>query len=110
MEWIKEFGEVLLLFVVGGIFSVVKHGLKKEGKWNIWKSLTKFFVNIISGITLYVFLLSYKEWYGEYPQKIGVIMMVTYIGSRLIDLLVDKSFEGLRSMNIKDFIKHMLKL
>lgn len=109
MDKMKDLIEIIFWFVIMGIFSVLKHGLKKESKWNIWKSLSKFFVNVIAGVGFYSFLLSYNQWHGEYPQKIGVIMFVTYIGSRLIDLLVDKTLDGLRAMNIKDFLKHFFK-
>lgn len=110
MERFRGLGETLLLFIVMGIFSIIQSGLRKRSKWNIWKSLGKFFVNVVAGVGFYSFLLSYDGWHGEYPQKIGVIMLATYIGSRLIDLVVDKSFDALKRMDIKEFIKHMLKL
>lgn len=109
MEKFKDLIELIFLFGIMGIFSVLKHGLNKENKWNVWKALSKFLVNVIAGVGFYSFLLSYNPWHGEYPQKIGVIMFVTYIGSRLIDLLVDKTLDGLRSMNIKELIKHFFK-
>jgi len=110
MERFKEVGETFLWFIIMWIFSILQSGLSKADKWNIWKSLGKFFVNVVAGVGFYSFLLSYSSWHGNYPQKIGVIMLATYIGSRLIDLIVDKSFEALKTMNIKEFIKHMLKL
>lgn len=110
MDRFQGVGETILWFILMGVFSLLQSGLSKPEKWNVWKALGKFFVNVVAGVGFYSFLLSYKSWFGDYPQKIGVIMLATYIGSRLIDLLVDKSFDALKKMDIKEFIKHMLKL
>jgi len=110
MDRFKDIGETILLFVIMGIFTILKSGLSKQSRWDIWRSLSKFFVNIIAGVGFYSFLLSYKDWFGSYPQKIGVIMFTVYIGSRLIDLVVDKSFETLKGMNLKEIIKHLFNL
>ena len=106
----RDLVEVILLFLVMAIFSVAKRGLNREENWNIGKTLTKVFVNFIAGVSLYSVLISYDERFGDYPQKLGVAMFVTYIGSKVIDILVDKTFDNLSWKKIKEYLIKLIEL
>lgn len=88
------------IFLLMAVFTVMKQILVDEGQINWGKTFAKIFVNIIAGVGFYTFALSYKPWYGEYPQKIGVIMIVTYAGSKLIEIVVDKIYNFVRKKDI----------
>ena len=106
----RDLIEVILLFLVMAIFSVAKRGLNKVGNWNLARSLTKVFVNFIAGVSLYSMFISYDDWFGDYPQKLGIAMFATYIGDKIIDILVDKTFDNLSWEGIKNWIKKVLNL
>jgi hypothetical protein len=75
--------------------------LAEEGKVDWLRIIFKTVSNLIAGIALYSFLVSYKPWYGEYPQKTGIIIVLVYAGSRGIDLIADRL--------VKIIEKHMEK-
>lgn len=86
-KWVFEEGPI---FLAGAIFSAMKTILSDEGPIDWLKIIVRTVSNVIGGVALYSFLISYKPWYGEYPQKTGVIIVLVYAGSRGIDLLADK--------------------
>lgn len=110
MERFKSLAEDGIIFAVMGILSIMKELLAKDEPIEWGKIFTKFFINLVSGVGVYSFLLSYKEWYGEYPQKIGVIMFATYTGSKVIDLVVDKVYVWIKNGGIKEIIRKILDL
>jgi hypothetical protein len=98
------------IFLLMAVFTAMKQLLSDEGEINWRKTFAKIFTNLIAGVGLYSFLLSYKPWYGEYPQKIGVIMFVVYAGSRVIDIFVDKVFKWFKGIDMKEFIRKLFNL
>lgn len=110
MERWRALAEDGVLFLIMSIFAVMKQMIGTGGRILWGQALTKLFTNLVAGVGFYSFLLSYKEWYGEYPQKVGVIMFVVYTGSRVIDTLVDRMFMWLKKINFKELIKKLLEL
>jgi len=110
MERYRALAEDGVIFLVMAVFSVIKQILMDEEVIDWRKLFAKLFVQVVAGVGFYSFLLSYKPWYGEYPQKVGIIMIVTYMGSRLIDLVVDKTFKWIRKVDLKVLIKKLLEL
>jgi len=96
------------IFLLMSIFTALKQLLADDGEINWGKTFAKIITNLLAGVGIYSFLLSYKPWFHEYPQKIGVIMFVVYIGSRLIDLVVDKSFDWLKGVDFKAILRILL--
>lgn len=99
--------EVIIVFLVMAISSVARKGINKTSNWDIGKTLTKVFVNFIAGVSLYSLLLSYSGWFGDYPQKLGVAMFVTYIGEKVVDVAVEEVF---KKMSIEAIKKYILKI
>lgn len=106
MERYKVLVEEGAIFLLMSVFTVLKQLVSEEGSINWGKSFAKVFINLISGWSLYSFLLAYKPWYGEYPQKIGVIMFVVYGGTKLIDLTIDAVYK----LNFKEIVKRWMGL
>ena len=98
------------IFLLMAVFTAMKQILVDEGHIDWPKTFSKIFSNLFAGIGLYSFLLAYKPWYGEYPQKVGIIMIVTYTGSRLIDIIVDKFFVWLRNTDFKEIVRKIMNL
>jgi hypothetical protein len=86
-KWILEEG---VIFLAGTIFSAMKTLLGEEGEIMWLRIFLKAFSNLIAGVALYSFLISYKPCYSEYPQKTGVIIVLVYAGSRGVDLIAEK--------------------
>ena len=110
MERFKGLADTTFWFLLMGLLTIIKQGMKEEGKWDWRRALSKFFVNVIAGVGFYSFLLSYKPWYGEYPQKVGVIMVVVYAGSSLIDIVTDKLIDAFRNGWVKEIVKKLFNL
>ncbi len=110
----KKYLDVIIndgvIFLVMGILAVMKDMLSTNTELNWKKAVSKLFIKITVGVGFYSFLLSYKPWYGEYPQKIGVIMVATYMGDKIIDILVEKGYQFFKKFNIKVLIKKLLEL
>jgi len=98
------------IFLLMAVFTAMKQILVDDGEIDWTKTFSKIFTNIIAGVGFYSFLLAYKPWYGEYPQKVGIIMVVTYTGSKLIDIVVDKFFVWLRKTDFKEIIRKLMNL
>jgi hypothetical protein len=86
-KWLWEEG---LIFFAGSVFSAMKTLLGEEGEIDWFRILFKTISNVIAGIALYSFLIAYKPWYSEYPQKTGIIIVLVYAGSRGVDLVAEK--------------------
>lgn len=110
MDRLREFTEDSVIFLIMAIFSVMRNLIASDEPINWTKSIAKVFSNLVAGVGFYSFLLSYRPWYGEYPQKIGIIMVVTYTGSKLVDLLVDKLFIWLKGIDFKSIIRKLFDL
>lgn len=106
MERYQGIIEDIAIFVLMAVFSVIKQVVADDGEIPWKKVFTKIFSNFVAGAGFYSFLLAYKPWYGEYPQKVGVIMIVVYAGSRLIDVVVDAIYK----MDFKEIIKRWMNL
>ena len=99
-----------VIFIFMGIVAVMRDMLSKKDKI-YWHQLgLKFLTKVSTGVGLYTFLLSYKPWYGQYPQKIGVIMIAVYIGDKVIDIFMEKMFRWLYKFDIKTLIKKLFDL
>ena len=98
------------IFALMAIFTAMKQILADEGEVDWGRTIAKIFVNLVAGVGLYTFVISYKPWASEFPQKVGVIMIVVYVGSRLIDLFVDKLFIWVKNLDIKDIIRKLMNL
>ena len=110
MERYKGLLEDGAIFLLMAIFTAMKQMLSGDGEINWGKTFAKVISNLIAGIGIYSFLLSYKPWFHEYPQKVGVIMFVVYAGSRFIDLVVDKLFDWFKTTDFKEIIRILFKL
>ena len=44
----------------------------------------------MAGWGLYSLLVGYKEWFGNYPQKVFVIMSVVYVGFQVLESIKKK--------------------
>ena len=86
-KWLFEDG---LIFLAGSIFSAMKTLLGEEGQIDWLRIVFKTISQLIAGVALYSFLISYKPWYSEYPQKTGVIIVLVYAGSRGVDLISER--------------------
>lgn len=104
MERFRALAEDSLIFLVMAIFSVMREGLKSDKAINWRKTFMRVFTNFVAGVGFYSFLISYKPWFSQYPQKIGTVMVVVYAGSHLIDIVVDKIYEGITLENLKKLI------
>jgi hypothetical protein len=98
------------IFLLMAVFTAMKQILVDDGEIDWGRTITKIFVNLIAGVGVYSFLLSYQDWYGQYPQKVGIIMLVVYGGSRMIDLFVDALFKWLKNIDLKEVLKKLLNL
>lgn len=107
MERIRSIIETGSIFAIMAVFSVMKEALSKEGAINWKKSFMKGFVNFVAGVSFYSVLISYKPQIDNYPQRIGAIMFVTYIGSKLLDILVDRTYDFFKKENLKSFINKL---
>lgn len=104
MERLKSLVETGAIFTIMAIFAVMKDALSKDGVINWKKSFMKGFVNFVAGVGFYSAIIAYKPNLDNYPQRIFVIMFVTYIGSKLLDIMVDKVYESVTLDNIKKFV------
>ena len=98
------------IFLLMAVFTVMKQLLVEEGEINWSKSIAKVFVNFVAGVGFYTLLLSYQDWFGQYPQKVGVVMIVTYVGSKTIDIFVDKFYDWFKKFDFKDLIRRLMNL
>ena len=105
MERYRGLIETGAIFLVGAVMSAMKQLLADEGEIDWRKTFARVLSNILAGVGIYSFLLSYRPWFNEYPQKIGVIMFLVYVGSRLIDVLVDKLFDWIKYTNFKEILR-----
>ena len=110
MERYRGLVEDGFIFLLMAVFTAMKQLLAGEGEIDWRRTFAKIFVNMIAGVGIYSFLLSYKPWYGEYPQKVGVIMFVVYAGSRFIDLIVDKLFDWIKKTDFKELLRVLFNM
>ena len=110
MDRFRGLAEDSAIFLVMSIFSVIRTMISSDKPIEWGRSIARMFSNLVAGVGFYSFLLSYKEWYGEYPQKIGVIMFVTYAGSRVVDLFTDKIYTWIKKTDIRQLIKNIIDL
>lgn len=79
--------ETLLIFLVMGAFAVIMQINREERKVSFAKIFQKFYMNIIAGWGIYSALIGYEEWFGNYPQKVFIIMTVTLSGVKAFEYL-----------------------
>ena len=110
----KKYIDVIIndgvIFLLMGIVAVIKDMVGSEQKINWPKLWSKLFTKIAVGAGFYSFLLSYKPWYGEYPQKVGIIMIAVYVGDKIIDVIADKLFAFFKKFDLKTLIKKLFEL
>ena len=100
---IIEAGDAVILLIMA-VFTFLKQSIAGTGKIDFRKAAIKVFTNFVAGWGFYSFALAYDPWMGDPPQKIGVIMIVTYAGSHLIDVIVEKLYK----LDWKAFIRKWL--
>lgn len=110
MEKYRGIFEDGAIFLLMSLFTALKQILADEGEIDWPRTFAKVFTNLIAGVGIYSFLLSYKPWYGEYPHKVGIIMIVVYAGSRVIDVVVDKFFTWLTKTDFKEILRKLFGL
>jgi hypothetical protein len=100
---IMEAGDAIILAIMA-LFTFLKQSINEAGKINWTKGLIKVFTNFVAGWGFYYAIIAYWSELSEYPQKVPAIMIATYAGSRLIDVVVD----ALYRINIKEILKKWL--
>jgi hypothetical protein len=100
---IMEAGDALILAIMA-IFTFLKQSINESGKINWTKGFVKIFTNFVAGWGFYYAIIAYWTDLSQYPQKVPVIMVATYAGSRLIDIVVDKIYK----LNFKNIIRKWL--
>ena len=107
MERFKGFieGDLLILAIMA-VFTFLKQSINDKGPIDWKKALIKVFTNFVAGWGFYSLVLAYDARLGDYPQKVGIIMIAVYGGSRLIDVIVD----ALYKFDWKEAIRRWLNL
>lgn len=110
MEEFTTLAEDGALFLIMSVFAVMKQMIAADEKIKWRLTFSKVFINLVAGIGFYSFLLSHRDWYANWPQKIGVIMLSVYVGSRLIDIIVDKFFKWIMDFDFKELLRRLFDL
>jgi hypothetical protein len=107
MERFRAFieGDAIILAIMA-LFTFLKQSINEPGPIHWAKAFTKVFTNFVAGWGFFSLVMAYDARLGEYPQKVGVIMITVYAGSRLIDIVVD----GLYRLNFKEIIRRWMGL
>lgn len=100
---IIEAGDAIILAIMA-LFTFLKSSINTQGNIDWKRGLVKIFTNFVAGWGFYYALIAYDFWLSEYPQKVPAIMIATYAGSRMIDVIVD----ALYKINIKDILRKWL--
>jgi hypothetical protein len=101
---IMEAGDALILAIMA-IFTFLKQSINEAGKINWTKGFVKIFTNFVAGWGFYYAIIAYWTELSQYPQKVPAIMVATYAGSRLIDIVVDKIYQ----LNFKNILRKWLE-
>jgi hypothetical protein len=99
-----------VIFLFMGVLAVMKEMISTTERINLRLVGIKLFIKIASGVGFYSFLLSYKEWYGQYPQKIGIIMVCVFAGDKVIDIVIDRIYYYFNRFDIKTLMKKLFDL
>lgn len=94
MEKYRAFIETGVIFILMGVFSVIVKLNKEDKEVKFSKIFTRFYTNIIAGWGIYSLLIGYHEWFGNFPQKIFIIMTVVLTGVRAFDYLEENDVVG----------------
>ena len=86
------------------LFTYLKQSINDAERFKWGKAAIKVFTNFVAGWGFYSFAIAWKAELADVPQKIGVIMVVTYAGSHLIDVIVEKLYR----LDWKSFIRKWL--
>jgi|SRR5210317_649618 len=100
---ILEAGDAIILAIMA-LFTYLKKSIDHTGRIDWTKALVKVFTNFVAGWGFYYALISYWVQLSELPQKVPAIMVATYAGSRMIDVVVD----WLYTINIREAIKRWM--
>jgi hypothetical protein len=106
MERYRNLLEDGVIIGIMAVFTVLKQMINEDGEIHWGRTIAKVFTNFVAGWGFYSFLMAYKPWYSEYPQKVGIIMITVYGGSKLIDVIVDAVYK----LDFKEIIKRWLGL
>ena len=91
---LREILETILIFLIMGILSVIAKLQKSESKLNLREKFNIFYVNTVAGWGLFSLLVSYKDWFGNYPQKVFTIMTVVYVGFNVLEYIKRQNIVG----------------
>ena len=86
--------ETAIIFLLMGAFAVIMQINKEAKKVSFHKVFQKFYMNIIAGWGIYSALIGYEEWFGNYPQKVFIIMTVTLLGVKGFNYLEENDVLG----------------
>jgi hypothetical protein len=106
MEKYTRLFEDGVIILIMSVFTVLNQMLGEEGQIPWGRIFAKLFTNFVAGWGFYYALIAYDGLMADFPQKVPAIMISTYVGSRLIDTIVD----GLYKLNWKEILRRWLGL
>ena len=106
MEKYTRLFEDGVIILIMAVFTVLNQMLGQEGKIPWGKMSAKLFTNFVAGWGFYYGLIAYNISMQDFPQKVPAIMISTYVGSRLIDTVVD----GIYKLDWKEILRRWLGL
>ena len=75
----------LVIFIIMGTLKLVATIAGSNTKISIRQKFNVFYVNTVAGWGFFSLLISYDDWFGKLPQKIFIIMSVTYVGFNILN-------------------------
>ena len=94
MKNYQDLIETIIIFLIMGILSVIAKLQKSETKLNLRQKFNIFYINTVAGWGVYSLLIGYKEWFGNYPQKVFTIMSVVYVGFEVLEYIKKTNILG----------------
>lgn len=95
MDWItEEWVVTALTFIIMGVFTVVVKISNSQTRLNFKQIFATLYINMVAGWGIFSLLTSWNSWFGVPPQKVFVILAVTYGGYDAIDRLRKSGWLG----------------
>lgn len=83
-----------IIFVLMGVFTVIVTISKSAKKLNLTEKFNLFYVNTVAGWGFFSLLISYDDWFGNFPQKVFTIMTVVYVGFNTLEFIKKRNLLG----------------